>query len=83
MEVYSAIELVIAFVAGINLPVIFMVYHRLGQIRDAIGINNGRLMRLEEWRAGHDVWAREQKERIDSIEERCMGVLIREGHLKK
>ena len=53
MKISDVAQLVVAFVAGINLPVIFVVIRRLGQIRDHLAVLNGRVGRVEEWKGNH------------------------------
>ena len=53
MQISDVAQLVVAFVAGINLPVIFVVIRRLGQIRDHLAVLNGRVGRVEEWKGNH------------------------------
>lgn len=72
METYNIVQLVIAFVAGINLPVIIVVIRRLGQIRDQLAAQNGRVGRLEEWRIGEDRRTDEMKDEIRSISQRSL-----------
>lgn len=82
MEAHQVIQLIIAFVAGINLPVIFVVIKRLGQIRDQLAIQNGRIGRLEEWRMGSDRRTDEIRDQVRSIDERCIEALQRFLHKK-
>jgi len=53
MSISEVIKIVIAVIAGINLPVIFLVIKRLGQIRDHLAVLNGRVGRVEEWKGNH------------------------------